>query len=413
MKVILSHPTGNEFVRAAALGLLNCNMLAEFWTTVATFPGNVFDLASKLTAFSEFERRRYNKVLEPFTRVLPWFELGRLAASKASLNKIIQHETGILSVDAIYRQLDKKVAKSLKKIDNNRVDAIYAYEDGAFFSFQKAKELGMECFYDLPIGHWRAARRLMETERERWPDWESTLIGFGDSDEKLARKDEELQMADRIFVASTFTANTLKEYPGKLASIEVIPYGFPPVYKTRQYLNLHGKPLKLLFVGGLSQRKGIADLFAVAGALHKYVELTIVGQKAVDNCPVLNEALTKHRWIPSLAHTEILKLMRASDILVFPSLFEGFGLVITEAMSQGTPVITTERTAGSDLIKHGENGWLINAGSTGALQAAIENILIKSGSIAEAGNMAVDTASRRPWEMYGIELAQAVLNHKR
>jgi len=41
-------------------------------------------------------------------------------------------------------------------------------------------------------------------------------------------------------------------------------------------------------------------------------------------------------------NTDILKLMASQDVFVFPSLFEGFGLVITEAMSQGTPVISTD-----------------------------------------------------------------------
>jgi glycosyltransferase involved in cell wall biosynthesis len=41
--------------------------------------------------------------------------------------------------------------------------------------------------------------------------------------------------------------------------------------------------------------------------------------------------------------------MRVNDVLVFPSLFDGFGMVITEAMSQGTPVIVSERSAGPGL----------------------------------------------------------------
>ena len=50
--------------------------------------------------------------------------------------------------------------------------------------------------------------------------------------------------------------------------------------------------------------------------------------------------------------------MKEHDVLIFPSLFEGFGLVITEAMAQGTPVITTDRTAGPDVISDNENGCL-------------------------------------------------------
>src|SRR5690606_10987933 len=118
-----------------------------------------------------------------------------------------------------------------------------------------------ECLYDLPIGYWRYAKKLLSDEQEKWPDWSSTLTGLMDSEFKLERKDQELAMADLIFVASTFTAKSLDEYPGKLAPIKVIPYGFPETIKTREY-NMGNRPLKLLFVGGLSQRKGIANMFA-------------------------------------------------------------------------------------------------------------------------------------------------------
>jgi glycosyltransferase involved in cell wall biosynthesis len=161
-------------------------------------------------------------------------------------------------------------------------------------------------------------------------------------------------------------------------------------------------------VGGLSQRKGIADLFAAVDTFGKHVSLTVVGHKVSADCPALDAALAKHRWIPSLPHGQILQLMREHDVLVFPSLFEGFGLVITEAMSQGTPVITTDRTAGPDLIEHGKNGWLINAGSTHALQAAIEELLVQPSQIAEVGQSAMKTAQLRPWAVYGEELVNAV-----
>lgn len=100
--------------------------------------------------------------------------------------------------------------------------------------------------------------------------------------------------------------------------------------------------------------------------------------------------------------------MQEHDVLVFPSLFEGFGLVITEAMSQGTPVITTDRTIGPNFIQHGQNGWLIQAGSTEALQQAIEHLLEQKDTIADIGHAAMETARQRPWEVYGNEMAQSV-----
>jgi glycosyltransferase involved in cell wall biosynthesis len=59
--------------------------------------------------------------------------------------------------------------------------------------------------------------------------------------------------------------------------------------------------------------------------------------------------------------------MRDSDVLVFPSLFEGFGLVILEAMSQGVPVITTPNTGGVDVIQEGVDGFIVPIRSAEAI----------------------------------------------
>jgi len=410
VKVLISHPTGNSFFRAASEGLARADMLAGVGTTVATFPGNTFDKLSSIGPFAEFRRRQYNPILQPYTQTWPLHELGRMAAAKAGFKKFTRHETGLFSVDAVYRNLDKQIANKLKK---NRPDAVYAYEDGALYTFRAAKQLGIKCIYDLPIGYWHSARSLLGKELERWPDWAATLTNFKDSESKLANKDEELSLADVIFVASSFTASTLKDFPGKLGPVEVIPYGFPQVVERRDYRTIGNSPLKLLFVGGLSQRKGIADMFAAVEALGNKVELTVVGHKATSDCTALNEALTRHKWIPSLPHSEILKVMRGHDVLIFPSLFEGFGLVITEAMSQGTPVITTDRTAGPDLIRHDENGWLVQAGSTTALKDAIERLLLKPEIIKEIGSEAMQTARLRPWTVYGQEFARACLKYEK
>lgn len=405
--VIISHPTGNANVRAAVAGLADAGVLAEFHTAIASFPGSTFGRLAGFGPLSEIRRRSYEPRLQPYTRLYPWYELGRLAATKAGVKSLIRYEKGMFSVDSVYHAMDKRVASRLKSVADN-VHAVYGYEDGAMLAFREAGRLGLKRLYDLPIGYWRASQRLLGDEAERWPAWKNSIVSLTASQKKLDRKDEELKLADRIFVASSFTASTLKDYPGELSQINVIPYGFPAVNENRDYNKLSGRPLKILFVGGLSQRKGIAELFAAADKLGNAVQLTIVGKKMCDNCPVLDKELSKHKYIPSLAHADILKLMREQDVFIFPSLFEGFGLVITEAMSQGTPVITTERTAGPDLITHGKNGWLTEAGSTDALYNAIAALLNNPDSVAEAGLAAMEKARSRPWAVYGQELAAAV-----
>lgn len=412
-RILFSHPTGNANVRAALSGLHAANALGEFHTTVAAFPDNIWGMLSKTSLGREFQRRSYDTSLKAFTVGHPFHELGRMMARRLEITRLTRHETGIFCIDGIYRALDDLVSRRLNQNPKNYT-GVYAYEDGALRSLTMARQLGLAGYYDLPIGYWRTARRLLEGEFERKPEWAATLTGFKDSPEKLKRKDEEIAAATKIIVASSFTASTLEDYPGKLSPALVVPYGFPNVApetgRPARGPITKEKPLRLLFVGGLSQRKGIADLFEVVRQLGEHVSLTVIGAKIAPDCPALNQELARNRWIPSLPHDQILAEMRAHDVFVFPSLFEGFGLVITEAMSQGTPVITTERTAGPDLITPGENGWLIRAGSPDSLFAQLEQLIANPDAVRTAGVQARKKAIKRPWSVYGRELAEAITN---
>lgn len=408
-KILLSHPTGNQNLRAVISSLKDKDMLAKFSTTLAFDPSSTILGVLPAKVKEEFLRRSYPVDFE-MIRTRPLLELSRNILPRLGFHSVIKHETGFASVDRVYQDLDRSTAAYLAQLNRSgNITAAYAYEDGALETFKMAKKLGVTTLYDLPIGYWKAARRLLKGAAERWPEWADTLTGFQDSTEKLNRKDEELQLADRIFVASSFTRETLLDYSGQLAPIEVIPYGFPRVGADRTYRKIDSQPLKLLFVGGLSLRKGIADLFAAVKNIGPQVQLTVVGRKTSAPCKALDIALKNNTWIPSLPHHEILKLMREHDVLIFPSLFEGFGLVITEAMSQGTPVITTNRTAGPDLIEHGRNGWLIKADSTEAIQQQIEELIARPELIADAGHEAMHSARQRSWEKYGQDLANTIL----
>ena len=166
----------------------------------------------------------------------------------------------------------------------------------------------------------------------------------------------------------------------------------------------------MMFIGRLTQQKGVGNLFEAADQLSESITLTVVG-KITEDIPILRKNLSKHRYIPSLPHEEILHLVRTQDVLVFPSLFEGFGLVITEAMSQGTPVITTANTCGGDFIKNGENGWLIPCCDTESLVAQLKSILENPDLIVKNGKGALVTAQARPWSKYEAELLHCVKSY--
>jgi glycosyltransferase involved in cell wall biosynthesis len=408
LKILISHPTLNSNAKAVVSGFIKQNSLYRLYTSVAVFPGQFLFYLSKIEVFRDFKRRQLSQLWQPYTKSYAFYELGRLLASKLKIKKLMAHEKGLFCIDNVYHEHDRWVALSLKKAQKIGLTTVYAYEDGALSTFTAAKKLELQCIYDLPIGYWKSARLLLQKELDNNPAWAFTITGFKDSAQKLARKDQELALADTIFVASTFTKKTLEDYPGKLAAIHVIPYGFPEVTSAKTYVPLINRKLKVLFVGGLSQRKGLSYLFEAVEGLEAKVSLTVVGKKSVGNCNALNEALAKHIWIPSMPHNEILECMESHDILVFPSLFEGFGLVITEAMSQGTPVITTDRTAGPDLISHGVDGWLVEPASSNAIKEVLLSVIEKPELLKEIGLAAQKKAQTRPWSVYSQEMADSL-----
>ncbi|GIZ10047.1 glycosyltransferase family 4 protein [Flavobacterium sp. UMI-01] len=410
--IVFSHPTLNANAKALIQGLFKNKILYKLYTCVAIFKGQVLYKLGVNPKLKDLKRRRLDKRWQKFTEVNSFFEFGRLIASKLQLEPLTRHEKGFFCIDRVYQKHDHWVATTLAKAKKEGVTGVYAYEDGAFATFTKAKQLGIKCIYDLPIGYWRMARLLMQKEFELNPEWASTLTGFNDSVAKLQKKDQELALADVIYVASSFTKQTLTAYSGKLAEIKVIPYGFPEVNFKKEYRSLEGRKLKILFVGGLSQRKGISYLFEAVAGLREQVELTVVGHKSVANCSALNQALEQHHWIPTLPHHQVLACMREHDVFVFPSLFEGFGLVITEAMSQGIPVITTERTAGPDLITEEEDGWIVPAGSASAIKEVLEKILEAPQVVQQYGLAAQRKAQTRPWSVYAQEMADTILSSK-
>lgn len=410
--ILFSHPTLNANAKAVINGLLQNNILYKLYTCVAIFPGQLFFKLGEKPKLKDLKRRRLDPNWQAFTKSNSFYELGRLLVSKLHLSYLVKHEKGFFCIDKVYENHDKWVANNLAKAKKKGVTGVYAYEDGALTTFTQAKRVGLHCLYDLPIGYWKSARLLMQKEFELNPDWSETLTGFNDSTTKLEKKDWELALADVIFVASSFTKKTLEEYPGSLSEIKVIPYGFPDVQDKKEYKPLLDRKLKVLFIGGLSQRKGISYLFDAVKELQDKVDLTIVGHKAVPDCRALNLALEQHNWIPSLSHDQVLACMREHDVFVFPSLFEGFGLVITEAMSQGIPVITTDRTAGPDLIENEKDGWIVPAGSSGAIKQVLNKILEKPELLQQYGEAAQLKAKNRPWSVYSQEMANAISSLK-
>ncbi len=163
----------------------------------------------------------------------------------------------------------------------------------------------------------------------------------------------------------------------------------------------------MLFAGSLGQRKGLSYLLDAVKRLAGHVELTLLGSKTVRGCAALDEAARAHRWIPTLPHAGVLAEMERQDVLVFPSLFEGFGLVILEAMSRGLPVIATAHTAAPDLLADGVEGFIVPIRSSDAIVEKLEILVRDPARLREMKAAARARAGTHRWEDYRRQIAAA------
>jgi glycosyltransferase involved in cell wall biosynthesis len=399
--ILLSHPTGNENVRQAALAFREAGLLREFWTCLSWNTDASVNGVLPHPLRQQLSRRSFHPSLRAVTRTAPVREMGRLLASLLGLSILSEHEIGPLSIDAVFSDLDRKVAARLRQLPDCKL--VYAYEDGALETFRAAQELNVSRVYDLPIGYWKVAQQIYAEERECEPAWAATLTGARDSEEKLARKDEELKLAHRVVVASSFTKETLRA-ADLAVEVQVVPYGAPPSIPSN--VEAPSGLLRVLFVGSLGQRKGLSYLLRAIELLGSKVTLTLLGRKAAEGCSPLDEAVREHRWIPSLPHSELLRVMQQHDVLVLPSLFEGFGLVILEAMAQRVPVITTAHTAGPDMISEGVDGFIVPIRSAEAIAARLDRLASNPNLLQEMKQAAQTKAKSQRWENYRESLSQ-------
>jgi glycosyltransferase involved in cell wall biosynthesis len=194
--------------------------------------------------------------------------------------------------------------------------------------------------------------------------------------------------SDGIVVNSEFTKRLVKEVLSRDVEIVIAYPG----------LNVSGLPknsiirplsesLHILFVGYVTSRKGVDTLMEAFNILVKdkgldRLMLHIVGNmdrdvlfsKKIRDYSIqanLGENVIFHGRVDDRALEELYKL---SDIFVFPSIWEGFGMALAEAASFGLPIVTTNAGAIPYLIKNEINGLIVPPRDPNRLALAIENL---------------------------------------
>lgn len=403
LSVLLSHPTGNQNVRNALRALAEREMLAEFWTTLAWNPESRWNGLLPSGLRSQLEKRAYPEAPKERVKCVPSREIVRLAARGSFLHDHLCSGERPFSVIGMYRHFDAQVAR---RVRTTKLDAVYAYEGGALMTFREARKAGVATFYELPSSHWYWENKLLAEEADRNPQFAGLIPKLKDSPRHMEWKDEELRLADFVIVPSHHVRDTLVGVVPE-DRIRVVSYGAPPVRQRNAGASDTKRPLKVLFVGALMQRKGIGYLLDAVDTLGSEVELTLVGGRVAANARV-DAACERWRWLESVSHAEVLNLMLEADVLVLPSLAEGCALVVLEAAACGLPVIVTPNTGALEFVRDGCEGYVVPICSSDAIAERLHSLHEDREMLATMSHNAQATAAGRSWESYREKLAETV-----
>lgn len=125
----------------------------------------------------------------------------------------------------------------------------------------------------------------------------------------------------------------------------------------------------------------------------------------------MDDALLREYALPNVEirrnppRSEVVKLMWESDLLVLPSLAEGFAHVIAEAMATGLPVLTTNHTAGPDLFQDRRHGFIVPIRDAAAISKILEEFLKRREELFEMGREGAAMIRKFDWPHFRSGIA--------
>lgn len=404
LKGIVSNPNIAPHVKETVLAYEEYNLLKAFYTTFvehSRYPLSILLSIIFPNLKKEMKRRSFEELSYDFIKTKPYYELIRVISAR-KLYPII--------TDRIWERselsFDKWVAKNLRK----EMDFIHVTEHAALATLKKAKDLKITTFYEQPSIHHSAFSKILQTQLTDYQDFNTKsiiLLHNADSKRRNIRRDEELSIADYVICNSSFSKKSLISAGINKDKIIVLPLGFPDTELTTPITK---KNLQIIFLsaGNLSVGKGSHLLIESWKELKlSDTELWFVGK---NNLPekFMTQLPSSIKFFGNVPRQDLMNMFEKVNVLIHPTLADGFGMVISEAMSHGVPVIATTNCAGPDIIEHHISGLIIPANDKISLKKSIIWCLENPEKLNEMGEQALKKAKSYPWSEYRRRLAAEV-----
>jgi glycosyltransferase involved in cell wall biosynthesis len=399
--VLLAHP-GTQYSHQLARQLARHGALYQFWTGFAVTADGVYARVAEKLLPQKWYRHVANRIIHGVEaaklRTMPGLEW-------KALRRIRQQE----SPQQVFHERNRIFQERIPDSVLERANALVGFDTSSWIIAERAEKLGKPFFLDQSISHPLANQTIMQEVARSYPEWQKTIEPR--LPEVLACEQREHQLATKIIAASSFTKRTLIAHGVPAEKIIINPYGVdlklfrPPAHRRER------TPLRFLFLGSVDARKGAPLLVeAWRRTAMKNAELLLVGP-VTDAERRLIPKLSGLKVTGKLPHRELPELLRSCDVLVFPSYCEGFAQVLLEAMASGMPVITTEATAGPDLMTDGVEGRIIPSGNLDALIDAMQHFARRPEETEKMSVAARLCAERFSWDAYGDRWQEILRAH--
>ena len=296
---------------------------------------------------------------------------------------------------------DRIVARRIEKL-LGKIDIVHAWPLGSLQTLKTASRLGIPTVLERCNAHTGFAMEVVQKECERLgvklpPDHEHAYNA-----EKLRREEEEYKLATRLLCPSEFVVKTFvgRGYPREQLARHI--YGYDEkVYHPNKDQQEPRRGLTMISVGVCAVRKGLH--YALDAWLRSPASQNGTFLIAGGFLPTYREKLAPmlaHPSVKVLGHrNDIPELLRQSDILVLPSIEEGFGLVITEAMGSGCVPLASD--ACTEICSHMKTGLMHRVGDVEALTEHITMLHEDRALLQRLRTAGLEEAPRVTWTAAG------------
>jgi hypothetical protein len=409
-RVRVASPGTGVFIRQAVLAYYEQGMLEAFYTTLAAHPDSaVIKLMQKIPVLkAELKRRMLNEVPLDYIDTDAFSEILRSMASRFMGARLADR-----TWEWSEQRFDRRVAASL---DYTKTDILHCFEHASLASIREAKRLGMMTVYEQPSAHHRFQdeeifKRLFAEEPVFAANNEGLFLSRL-SDQRNARRDEELMLADLVICNSAYVKRTLVAGGVSPGKVEVIPLGFPE-HPVRSFSEV--KKIRFIVSGNLSYQKGVHHLLRLWRShetLFRDHELFLVGSNQLDAAE-WQDLPGNIKIYKRLPQEEYFKILESADVLILNTYSDGFGMIMSEAMAKGLVVIGTANSAAPELIEEGVQGFVIEAGNSTALLQRMQWLCEHPQEIPAMKSAAQQRAAQWKWKDYRYKMTEVVTHRYR